>query len=63
MRHTQSIDYKKRTLDIDKKVCTKSIDRKTTILLNMIKILLQNYVYYEEMEYVPEFRAYDVFNP
>ena len=47
------VDYKKRTISIDKKLVT---------LINMIKILLNDGYYYSELEYIPPYHCYEVFN-
>ena len=53
MRQEYTIDYYRPTTNIEKK----------NVILNLIKILLQDNIYYEELEYILEYRAYNVFNP
>jgi len=38
-----------------------NIDRKI-VSMNLIKILGEDGIYYSTLEYIPEYRAYDVFN-
>jgi len=61
MKKEFTIDYKKRTISIDAIRKIISIDKRIVTLINMIKILGSDGIYYAELQYVFPYRAYVVY--